>query len=96
MSDPSVPPARRLDRPGASGGALLGGVCQGVADHLGWDVLLLRVALVVLTLLGGSGVLVYLVLWVVMPSRPAADDDVTELPSDGASLRRRVGGRFWR
>lgn len=96
MSSADGSPARRLDRPPASGGALLGGVCQGLADHLGWDVLLLRIALVVLTVLGGSGVLAYLVLWVVMPSRAAADEDVTELPSDGTSLRRRVGGRFWR
>lgn len=96
MSQAGPPPARRLDRPTGSEGALLAGVCKGLAEHLGWDVLLLRGALVVLTLLGGAGVLTYLVLWVVMPSRAADAGEVTEVPADATSLRRRLGGRFWR
>jgi phage shock protein C len=66
---------------------MLGGVCGGLADHLGIDALLWRVGFVALTLAGGAGVLVYLLLWVLMspapqvPGRPArpVDDLVDRL-----------------
>jgi len=45
----------------------LAGVCGGVAAFLGWDPTLVRVLWIVLTLLGGSGVLIYLILWLAMP-----------------------------
>jgi phage shock protein C len=45
----------------------IAGVCGGLAEYLGWDATLVRLLWVVLTLLGGSGVLIYIVLWIVMP-----------------------------
>jgi len=45
----------------------LAGVCGGVAEFLGWDPTLVRVLWIVLTMLGGSGILIYLILWVAMP-----------------------------
>jgi phage shock protein C len=45
----------------------IAGVCGGVAEYLGWDPTLVRLLWVILTLLGGSGVLIYIVLWIVMP-----------------------------
>jgi phage shock protein PspC (stress-responsive transcriptional regulator) len=45
----------------------IAGVCGGIADYYGWDPTLVRVAWIVLTLLGGSGILLYLVMWLVMP-----------------------------
>jgi phage shock protein PspC (stress-responsive transcriptional regulator) len=52
---------------------MLGGVCGGLAEHTGIDSLLWRVGFVALTLAGGAGILVYLLLWVLMPpgERPA-------------------------
>jgi signal transduction histidine kinase/phage shock protein PspC (stress-responsive transcriptional regulator) len=47
--------------------AWIGGVCAGLADHLGWSVLVLRVVAVVLGALGFVGVAVYFALWLVMP-----------------------------
>src|SRR3954451_16207986 len=46
---------------------MLGGVCGGLAEHTGIDSLVWRVGFVPLTLAGGAGVLVYLLLWVLMP-----------------------------
>lgn len=46
---------------------MLAGVCGGIAEYFGWDPTLVRVGWIVLTLLGGSGVLLYLILWLVMP-----------------------------
>ena len=45
-----------------------GGVCAGVADHLGVDVPLVRLLTVVAAVLGlGSVVIAYLVAWVLVP-----------------------------
>jgi phage shock protein PspC (stress-responsive transcriptional regulator) len=48
----------------------IAGVCGGIAEHFGWDPTLVRLGWVLLTLMGGSGVLIYLVLWLVMPESP--------------------------
>jgi phage shock protein C len=48
----------------------LAGVCGGIAEYYGWDPTLVRVAWIVLTLLGGSGILIYLIMWLVMPESP--------------------------
>jgi phage shock protein C len=52
---------------------MLGGVCGGLAEHTGVDSLVWRVGFVALTLAGGAGFVVYLLLWVLMPpgQRPA-------------------------
>ncbi|GAB2651349.1 hypothetical protein GCM10027271_06360 [Saccharopolyspora gloriosae] len=47
---------------------LIAGVCGGVGDLLGVDATLVRVGLVAATILGfGSGILLYLVCWVLVP-----------------------------
>jgi len=48
----------------------LAGVCGGIAEYLGWDPTLVRVAWIIFILLGGSGILAYLILWLVMPESP--------------------------
>ncbi|MBD8898257.1 PspC domain-containing protein [Rhodanobacter sp. DHG33] len=48
----------------------LAGVCGGIAEYLGWDPTMVRVAWIILTLLGGSGILIYLIFWLVMPEAP--------------------------
>jgi len=47
----------------------LAGVCAGIAEYLGWDPTMVRLAYVLLTLFSGAfpGVLIYIILWVVMP-----------------------------
>jgi phage shock protein PspC (stress-responsive transcriptional regulator) len=48
---------------------ILGGVCGGLADWLGWNPTLVRVAYVAVSVCSAAfpGILVYLVLWLVMP-----------------------------
>jgi phage shock protein PspC (stress-responsive transcriptional regulator) len=43
------------------------GVAGGIADAFGWDVTLVRLGFVALTLLHGGGLLLYVVLMLVMP-----------------------------
>jgi phage shock protein PspC (stress-responsive transcriptional regulator) len=65
----TVTPAR-LTRP-ASDRVFLG-VCSGIARRYGWDPVLVRAAFLATALLGGPGILAYLVLFFVMPQDNAA------------------------
>ncbi len=49
---------------------VLGGVCGGLAEWLGWDVTLVRILYVVVSILSAAfpGIVVYVVLWIVMPT----------------------------
>ncbi|MGY2066809.1 PspC domain-containing protein [Blastococcus sp. SYSU DS0619] len=51
---------------------ILGGVNGGLAEYTGIDALLWRVGFVALTLAAGTGVIVYLLLWALMPAGPPA------------------------
>jgi phage shock protein C len=59
---------KRLHR--SSSDRKIAGVCGGIAEYLGWDPTLVRVLWILLTLAGGSGILIYLILWLVMPDTP--------------------------
>jgi phage shock protein PspC (stress-responsive transcriptional regulator) len=50
--------------------AMIGGVCAGIAEHFGWSVTGTRVAYVLLSIISAAfpGILVYLILWLVLPS----------------------------
>jgi phage shock protein PspC (stress-responsive transcriptional regulator) len=49
---------------------VVGGVAGGLAEYTGVDALLWRVGVIALTLAGGSGVIIYLLLWLLMPTAP--------------------------
>ncbi|MHB0922743.1 MAG: PspC domain-containing protein [Bellilinea sp.] len=51
---------------------MIGGVCAGLADYFNLDPTIMRLIFVLLALLGGHGVLVYLILWLVVPLQPEA------------------------
>ncbi|MDQ4090999.1 MAG: PspC domain-containing protein [Actinomycetota bacterium] len=46
---------------------LLGGVCGGLGRAIGIDPLVVRVALVALTVAGGTGALIYVLAWLLLP-----------------------------
>ncbi len=46
---------------------VIAGVCGGMGRHFGVDPVILRIAFVVLALVGGSGVLLYLLAWLLIP-----------------------------
>ena len=46
----------------------IAGVCSGLADRLGVDPVIVRAALVLLSILGGVGITVYLVAWALLPN----------------------------
>lgn len=51
-------------------GKMIAGVCAGLAEQFGISVTALRLAAVLLVVLGwGTGIIIYVVLWVIMPYR---------------------------
>ncbi len=46
---------------------MLGGVCAGLGHYFSIDPTIVRLVFVLLAISGGSGVLLYLVLWIVIP-----------------------------
>ena len=53
----------------SSSNRIIAGVCGGIADWLGWNPTLVRALYVVGSILSVAfpGLLVYLILWIVMP-----------------------------
>lgn len=46
---------------------ILGGVCSGIANYFGIDPIITRLAFGLSVLLGGFGVLLYIILWIILP-----------------------------
>lgn len=49
-----------------SNNKVIAGVCAGFAEFFGIDATIVRILMVIFTLCGGAGLLVYLVAWLVM------------------------------
>ena len=50
-------------------GRVVAGVCAAIANHYGWDVSSVRIAMAVLGLFTGVGVVLYVALWIAIPSQ---------------------------
>ena len=50
---------------------MIAGVCGGIAEWLGWSPSLVRVLFVLVSVLSAAfpGILVYIILWFLMPAR---------------------------
>jgi len=49
---------------------VFGGVCSGLALHYGWDITTVRLLWVLCVLFAGTGVLAYIIAWIVIPEAP--------------------------
>ena len=59
---------KRLVRP--RGNRKIAGVCAGFAEYFDLDVTLVRVVWLVVLIMGGVGLIPYLIAWIVMPEEP--------------------------
>lgn len=48
---------------------VIGGVCGGLGDYLNIDPVIIRILFVLLFIFGGSGLLVYIIMWIVLPEQ---------------------------
>ena len=77
--------AKRLYR--SESERVLGGVCAGLGSFLGIDPVFIRIFFIVWTVLGEFSVLIYFLLWVIVPSDTSTEADDTFQMND-------LGARF--
>ena len=88
---PPGPPARTQLRRSSSD-RMVGGVAGGLAEYSGIDPVIWRAGFVALALAGGSGVLLYVLLWVLMPPPLGPDDRPGPLEDVVGRLHAAVSG----
>ena len=74
---------------------VLGGVCAGLADFLGIDSVFVRIFFFIWTVMGELSVLIYIILWIVVPLETAPDADesfeVNEVGARFQQMGREIG-----
>ena len=71
---------------------VLGGVCSGLGNFFDMDPAFWRVIFFFLFLLGCSGLLIYIILWIVMPSKKDGEPSYAVNNSETSSKRK--GGNY--
>jgi phage shock protein PspC (stress-responsive transcriptional regulator) len=66
---------------------MFAGVCGGIASYLDVDPTLVRLCFVALTLMGGPGIIIYLVLMLIVPEQPyqerkVKNEEKLDVPAD--------------
>lgn len=49
---------------------MLAGVCGGLGKYFSIDPTIIRLIFVVLALMGGPGLVIYIIMWIVVPEEP--------------------------
>lgn len=83
-----MPEAPRLTR--SETDRLVAGVCGGLGTHFGIDATIVRIVFVLLAVFGGSGVVLYLALWLIVPREAKVDAVPREVVRDGVDEGRRI------
>jgi len=60
----------------------LAGVCGGIGDYFNTDPTVIRVIFVLGALILGGGLLIYLILWLIIPLEPDVVEALEEVPAD--------------
>ncbi|MBI2022287.1 PspC domain-containing protein [Candidatus Daviesbacteria bacterium] len=53
---------------------IIAGVCGGLGEYFNIDPTIIRIIFVLMTVFGGSGILIYIILWLVTPSESSGRD----------------------
>lgn len=57
---------------------VIGGVCGGIGEYFSIDPTIIRIIFVILAFSGGSGIFIYLILWLIIPSASQRTAAATE------------------
>lgn len=61
---------------------MVAGVAAGIAEYIGIDVTIVRLLFVLLGLFGGNGLLIYFIMWIVMPEQDLIGSVETDAVED--------------
>ena len=64
---------------------MLGGVCGGLAEYFAIDPVIVRLIFVLAVIFGGSGILAYIILWIIIPQKPYIITPFNTNPPSGDS-----------
>lgn len=73
---------------------VLAGVCAGLADYFEIDPTLVRIVFIILTIGGGAGLLLYIILAIIMPINPKKIE-VEEKKKEDKKEKESHGNNFW-
>jgi len=48
---------------------LIAGLCGGIAEYFDWDPSLVRIGFVLICFLGGFGIFMYVLMWIIVPPK---------------------------
>ena len=90
----SVKTTKKLYRDKEKG--MIGGVAAGLGHYFGIDAVWLRILLVLFVWLGGSGIIAYIVLWIVMPEAVTTSEklEMTGEPVTISNIEKKVREEF--
>jgi phage shock protein PspC (stress-responsive transcriptional regulator) len=66
-------------------GRMIAGVALGTADYFNIDVTLIRVLFAVTTIFGGAGLIVYIVMWILVPEEGSGLTVVEHVAEESAA-----------
>ncbi len=64
----------------------IAGIAAGIAEYFAIDVTLVRLIWVLAVVFGGSGVLAYVIAWIVIPEQPKTENNETTLENPSEAL----------
>ncbi len=70
MKNTETPETKQADKKllRKTGDKMIAGVASGIADYFDIDANMVRLLFILLTIFGGSGILLYIILWILIPS----------------------------
>lgn len=69
---------------------MIAGVCAGLADYFAIDPVIIRIAFVLLSFAHGLGILLYIVLWLLVPEKPLESEEEGEMPAPKAPKKEKA------
>ena len=58
---------------------VLGGVCGGLGEYFDIDPSLVRLLWLVIVFMGGGGVLIYIILWIILPEEGSQEQEIEDV-----------------
>lgn len=65
---------------------VIGGICSGISAYFGIDPVVIRLLFVLLIFFGGTGIILYLILWIIIPEARTITDKI-EMKGEPVTLR---------
>jgi phage shock protein C len=77
MSSKNASPSNKIVR--SESDRMIAGVCGGIAAYFDIDASIVRLIFIAVILLGGSGILAYLILWFILPNEHETNQQTEEI-----------------